>query len=63
MDEPQPAKGEAEDIEEGVYGMVSRMASSRDKLWRAMLSCSVSGWFLGEVNALDSHEQCWSDLL
>ena len=45
MDEPRPAKGGAEDTEERVYGMVSRMASSRDKhdmLWRAKLSCSLS---------------------
>ena len=43
--ELRPAQGGAEDTEERVYGMVSLMTSSRDqhdKLWRALLSCSLS---------------------
>ena len=40
--ELRPAQGGAEDTEERVYSMVSLLTSSRDKLWRAMLSCSVS---------------------
>ena len=66
---PRPAQGGAEDTEERVYGVVLLTTSSRDKhdkLWRAMLSCSLAadceGWFLGEVDALDSHEKGCGDL-
>ena len=38
----RPAKGGAEETEERVCGMVTLTTSSRDKLWRAMLSCSLS---------------------
>ena len=65
----RPAQGGAKDTEERVYGLVSLTTSSRDehdKLWRAMLSCSLAadceGWFLGEVDALDSHEKGCGDL-
>ena len=47
------------------YGMVSLMMSSRDKLWRTMLSCLSrprEGWLHGEVDAFDSHEQGLSGL-
>ena len=44
----------------------SMTTSSRDKLWRAMLSCSSVGQplagFSGEADAFDSHEHGWSDL-
>ena len=35
----RPKQGGAEDTGERVYGMVTLTTPSRDKLWRAMLSC------------------------
>ena len=47
--------------------MVSLTKSSREKLWRAVLSCvsrpvDCEGWLHGEVDALDSHEQGWAGM-
>ena len=45
---------------------VTLATSSRDKLWRAMLSLSLwasrEGWLHGQVDAFDSHEQGRSGL-